>query len=145
MRYAFLTPILAILAGPALASEAHAASDIAGFWMNPKHTLAVHTDTCGTDLCGRVAWASTKAEADGRDSGVPHLLGIELLENYRFRGKGVWQGTVFVPDMGRHFASEIDELSPNRLKVSGCILGGLLCKSQVWTRIQSPPSGQVPA
>jgi uncharacterized protein (DUF2147 family) len=46
---------------------------------------------------------------------------------------------VFVPDMGRRFASQIDQLSPGRMRVRGCILGGLLCKSQNWTRIDRVP------
>jgi uncharacterized protein (DUF2147 family) len=141
MRHVFLIPFISLLAAtPAFASEGGGE----GLWMNPKHTLAVHTDTCGQDgahtLCGRIVWASKQAQADATDASVPRLVGTELLENYRLRAPGVWQGTVFVPDMGRRFASEIDELSSDRLKVKGCILGGLLCKSQVWTRI-----GQVPA
>ena len=41
--------------------------------------------------------------------------------------------------MGRRFSSEIDAISPTRLKVKGCILGGLICKSQVWSRIERLP------
>ncbi|WP_159982313.1 MULTISPECIES: DUF2147 domain-containing protein [unclassified Novosphingobium] len=148
MRYALLIPSLVAMASPAFAREGHVAADAEGIWLNPKHTVAVHTDACGPNsiqnrsqsLCGQIVWASNQARADARDSDVPRLLGTEILEDYRFRGHGTWSGTVFVPDMGRHFASEIDQLSPTQLRVKGCILGGLLCKSQVWTRI-----GQVPA
>ena len=144
MRYALFIPLLVAVAAPAFASEGHAAADAEGIGLNPKHTVAVHTDVCAQNrtqsLCGRIVWASTQAQADARDSDVPRLLGTEILEDYRFRGHGTWSGTVFVPDMGRRFTSEIDQLSPTQLKVKGCILGGLLCKSQVWTRI-----GQVPA
>lgn len=145
MRLALLIPFLtALVATPALASQGAAER----LWMNPKHTLAVHTDPCGQAggqsarqaLCGRIVWASKQAQADATDASVPRLIGTELLENYRLHGRGVWQGTVFVPDMGRRFASEIDQLSPDQLRVKGCIFGRLLCKSQVWTRI-----GQVPA
>jgi uncharacterized protein (DUF2147 family) len=41
---------------------------------------------------------------------------------------------VFVPDMKRKFYSRIEQQGPDKLKISGCILGGLLCKSQYWTR-----------
>ncbi|WP_404477752.1 DUF2147 domain-containing protein [Novosphingobium sp. BL-52-GroH] len=148
MRYAFLIPILGLLASlgatPGLAAEGRPAGGALGIWMNPKHSLVVHTDACanatGATLCGRIVWASRQALADASDASVPRLVGTELLEDYRLRGKGVWQGTVFVPDMGRRFYSEIDEVSPDRLKVKGCILGGLLCKSQVWTRVAQVPA-----
>ncbi|MGJ3629534.1 hypothetical protein AB5I41_26700 [Sphingomonas sp. MMS24-JH45] len=29
----------------------------------------------------------------------------------------------------------------NTMKVSGCILHGLICKSQLWRRIETPPRG----
>jgi uncharacterized protein (DUF2147 family) len=145
MRPAFLLPLLAaLLATPAMAHPAVNAAGAEGIWLNPKGTLAVHTDACGPGLapalCGRIVWASPQAQADARDAEVPHLVGTQLLENYRPHGRGVWQGTVFVPDMGRRFFSQIEALSPDRLQIKGCILGGLLCKSQVWTRIAQVPA-----
>lgn len=160
MRRAFLLPLLAgLLATPVMATPVMAAPVMAnatmtnaarapalraigaeGLWLNPKGTLAVHTDACGSALCGRIVWASAQAQADARDADVPHLVGTQLLENYRPSGRGRWQGTVFVPDMGRHFGSQIAALSPDRLQIKGCILGGLLCKSQVWTRIAQVPA-----
>ena len=144
MRRAILIPFLALLAIPLGASQSRAETSADGLWLNPKHSLAVLTSTSGTlgktSLSGRIVWASKEAQADATDASVPRLLGTELLEDYHPRGKGVWQGTVFVPDMGRRFYSEIDTLLPDRLKVKGCILGGLLCKSQVWTRIAQVPA-----
>jgi uncharacterized protein (DUF2147 family) len=43
--------------------------------------------------------------------------------------------------MGRRFSSQINELPTGQLKIKGCILGGLICKSQVWTRIDHIPGG----
>lgn len=142
VRRAFVLAFLAgLLATPAIASPV---AEAEGIWLNPKGTLAVHTDACapgsGPALCGRIVWASVKAQADARDADVPHLIGTQLLENYRPSGKARWQGTVFVPDMGRRFDSQIAALSPDRLQVKGCILHGLLCKSQIWTRIAQVPA-----
>ena len=50
-------------------------------------------------------------------------------------GKDKWQGKVFVPDRNASYYSTIKQINANQLKISGCILGGLLCKSQVWSRI----------
>lgn len=134
-----LTPLLlGALAIPSMAM-AQTASPIDGLWLNPHNSVAVRTGPCGNKLCGWIVWANAEAKADAKDSGIANLIGTELLEDYHPDGPGAWAGTVFVPDMGRHFSSEIRELSPAQLKVSGCILGGLVCKSQVWTRIARLP------
>lgn len=110
-----------------------------GLWLSPHNNVAVRTGACGDRLCGWIVWADREAQADARDGGTPRLIGTELLENYRSEGKGQWRGTVFVPDMGRRFSSQINQLSSGQLRVRGCILGGLICKSQLWTRIEHVP------
>ncbi|PNU06902.1 DUF2147 domain-containing protein [Novosphingobium guangzhouense] len=117
----------------------NAATCTEGIWLNPSRSVAVRTGACGQGLCGRVVWASGKALADAQDSGVTSLIGTELLHDYRAEGP-VWRGSVYVPDMGRHFDSRIEALSPDRLKISGCILGGIFCRSQVWTRVAQVPA-----
>jgi len=116
-------------------SIASGASTPVGVWQNPKHTIAVQTALCGSSLCGTIVAAAPKAVADARDSGVKQLLGMSLLRDYRKDGSDSWHGIVFVPDMGRTFDSRLTILSPNQVRISGCILRGLLCKSQTWTRV----------
>lgn len=133
-----MTALAAILASTSIAT-AQPASSPQGLWLNPHGSVAVRTGACGDKICGWIVWASDEARKDAKENGVDSLVGTELLENYRPYRAGSWSGTVFVPDMGRHFSSEIDAISPTRLKVKGCILGGLICKSQVWNRIEHLP------
>ncbi|MHA6722688.1 DUF2147 domain-containing protein [Sphingomonas sp. RS2018] len=112
-----------------------------GIWINPRHSVAVRTGSCGARLCGWVVWASAEAQGDARDSGTGKLIGTKLLQDYRAEGDHRWKGTVFVPDMQRSFDSEIAQVSPVTLKIKGCILGGFICKSQLWTQIAEPPRG----
>lgn len=105
-----------------------------GVWQNPKGTIRVRTRPCGEFLCGNIIWASPRAMADARDAGVASLIGTELLSDYRRTGGARWTGQVYVPDQGRRFYSTIEQKGPNSLRISGCILGGLLCKRQDWTR-----------
>lgn len=121
---------------PAAATEAKApmgATPI-GLWQNPKGTIWVRTHNCGALLCGNIVWAGPKAIADARDAGVTNLVGTELLIGYHQSGANRWTGQVYVPDEGHRFYSTIDVTSPNNLRISGCILGGLICKHQLWTR-----------
>jgi uncharacterized protein (DUF2147 family) len=72
---------------------------------------------------------------DAREAGVTTLVGTELLEDYRPIGAGKWTGRVYIPDRRASYYSIIEQVNRDRLKISGCILHGLLCKSQLWHRI----------
>lgn len=106
-----------------------------GLWINPTHSVEVTTVPCGVALCGRISWANSLAIADARDGGVMQLTGTEILEDYHRTGPATWQGRVLVPDMGRSFHSTLTLVDAERLKVSGCVLGGLFCKSQIWIHV----------
>ena len=120
--------LASVTAGPA-------ASSVYGVWRNPGGTIDVRIAPCGDELCGTVARASAKAIQDARDAGVSNLVGVELLRDYKRVAPDRWNGRVYVPDMGDTFSSHIVEVSPTALKISGCLLGGWLCKSQLWTRV----------
>ena len=131
-----IAAILLMLAGAPAEDGAAAMRDMPiGLWENPKATLRVRTAPCGDALCGAIAAATPTAEADARDAGIDKLIGIELLKDYRSIGPDLWAGTVYVPDMGHSFSSRIERLSPDTLKISGCLIGGVLCKSQIWKRV----------
>ncbi len=98
-----LLPILALLTAAAPSPD--------GLWLNPHHSVAVEAGPCGDRLCGRIVWANGEALSDARDAGVTHLVGTTLLKDYKPEGAGRWEGTVFVPDMGRDFSSVIDSVT----------------------------------
>jgi uncharacterized protein (DUF2147 family) len=131
----FLRAAAALALAGLLPSAAGAVrTDLDGVWLNPKSSVAVQTQSCGGRLCGKIVWVNAAALADARESGVANPIGIQLLKDYRRSGDGIWHGTVFVPDMGRSFRSTIVALAPDRLKISGCLLGSFICKSQIWRR-----------
>jgi uncharacterized protein (DUF2147 family) len=109
-------------------------SPLQGTWRNPKGTVEVSIGSCDAGLCGTVIAASAAAIADARDSGYPSLVGMQLLHDYRADGPRKWQGMIFVPDLGRNFSSHIELVDADHLRVSGCLLGKLICKSQLWRR-----------
>ncbi|WP_238550691.1 DUF2147 domain-containing protein [Blastomonas sp. AAP53] len=111
------------------------AQTIHGTWENPTGDVRVVTHPCGEELCGKVSWASDLAKRDASAGGTPNLIGTSLLRNYRLTKPGHWRGNVFVPDLGDTYYSTIKQLDADRIKISGCILGGLLCKSQIWRKI----------
>jgi uncharacterized protein (DUF2147 family) len=130
--------MLAAATGTAgMAAGGGAAADVpVGRWANPKGSLAVQTGPCiDGGLCGRIVWASPQAQADARQAGIGDLIGTQLLQGYRRVGADSWTGRVFVPDMGRSFSSRIRRTSAGTLSISGCLVTGFLCRSQVWHRV----------
>jgi uncharacterized protein (DUF2147 family) len=130
----------ALLLAAMSASAAAVQAPIDGLWLNPKGSVAVRTGPCGAKLCGWVAWANAKATKDAQESGIDRLIGTALLENYTVSGSNVWQGTVFVPDMGHRFSSTIAWVDPDTLRIKGCLIGGFFCRSQIWHRIERLPA-----
>ncbi|MBS0481827.1 MAG: DUF2147 domain-containing protein [Proteobacteria bacterium] len=107
-----------------------------GVWRNPDGTLQVKIEAQGTQLTGRIVWAAPEAITDARESGVREpLIGTQLLHDYRRAGENRWRGKVYVPDMGGSFSSSIVAKAETQLDISGCILGGLICKHQTWQRV----------
>ncbi|MHA0319683.1 DUF2147 domain-containing protein [Sphingomonas melonis] len=128
----FLAALPLALQSATLPADPHA--PIIGNWHNPKNTVAVRAGRCGPNLCGWVIRASDKAKADVANKGYPPLIGTALLRGYRNNGKGRWAGQIYVPDMGRAFGSTVTMIDADTLNVKGCLIGGFICKSQIWRR-----------
>lgn len=43
-------------------------------------------------------------------------------------------GKIWAPDSGKTYKSKMQLVGSSQLKVSGCVLGGLICRDQVWNR-----------
>ena len=117
-----------------LLAAAPAPAAILGTWHNPQNSVAVRTGQCGERLCGWVIRASDKARHDVADKGYPPLIGTALLRDYKADGKRRWSGQIYVPDMGRPFGSSVTMVDGDTLNVRGCLIGGFICKSQIWRR-----------
>lgn len=141
MRTSWMAVLMPLLIAAPVHATGAPASQAGGLWINPHKSVAVKTGPCAGKLCGWIVWANEEAQADARSGGVAKLIGTELLENYSMRGPNSWTGTVFVPDMGKRFSSRIEQISATQLRIKGCILGGLICKSQTWSRIDRLPNG----
>jgi len=48
-------------------------------------------------------------------------------------GDGNYEGEITKPSNGKTYSGKA-KLTGNSLKLSGCVLGGLICESQTWTR-----------
>jgi uncharacterized protein (DUF2147 family) len=120
---------------PALAGPP-AAAPIASEWRNPGNSVHVRIDRCDGQLCGTVTWASAKAQADARRGGTDQLVGTHLFRDLQPEGPGKWRGKVFVPDIRKTFSGTLTFADPETMVGKGCVLFGLVCKSQAWSRVR---------
>nr|WP_295660100.1 DUF2147 domain-containing protein [Polymorphobacter sp.] len=128
--------ILAAVTVVAAAAPLNAApSRIAGTWRNPAGSVEVAMAPCGPRLCGTVVWANEKARDDAANGGTERLIGTQLFRGLDADGPGHWTGEVFVPDIGQTVAGTLAQVDANALEVSGCVIPGLVCQTQTWTRV----------
>lgn len=119
------------------ADPAPRAGDIYGVWRNPKGSVHIEIKACGAETCGNVVWASPEAQADVRKGSNRELVGMQLLRDFSPTGPVDWKGRVFVPDLNMTFSGQVRLLDRASLRAKGCLLPNFLCKSQVWTRVDT--------
>lgn len=127
-----------VLAATSLAGLAAAPAPmprVVGEWRNPADTVHVAMRPCGPSLCGVITWASDRARADAAAAGADSLVGVELFRDLVADGRDHWSGEVFVPDLGRTVSGTLAQLDAATLEVEGCVIPGLVCQSQLWTRV----------
>ena len=107
-----------------------------GSWQNPTASVIIVIAPCGEAFCGSVSWASDKAQADARKGGTDRLVGTQVLSNFVSTQSGSWKGQLFLPDLNKRSKAEIRRIGDSQLKVTGCAIAGLVCKSQLWTRVE---------
>ena len=134
---------MALLAGgAAVAADPMTASsprpgDIYGVWRNPKGSVHIEIKPCEARTCGYVVWANADARADVKKKNNQDLVGMQLLRDFSADGANEWKGKVFVPDLDMTFSGQVRLLDRASLKAKGCLLPNFLCKSQVWTRVDT--------
>jgi uncharacterized protein (DUF2147 family) len=127
-----LAALCAVAAAPALASSK---SPIEGRWANPKGSVIVQVERCGAAYCARVASANAKAQAKARQGGTPRLIGTHVLTGLRPAGNGAYKGRAFDPKRNIRAPATVRAVGPNTLLIKGCVITGVLCKEQRWTRV----------
>ena len=127
------TAVLAAGAGLLWSSPA-AAEDL--ILRNPSNSVHVRIHQCGKTRCGKVVWANDKAKADSARGGTKTLVGTELFREFREVSPKVWKGKVFVPDINKVFTGTGTIKDENNIVARGCLIAGMGCKSQTWTRVR---------
>ena len=129
MRAFILAAALAALALPA-----HAADPVEGIWRtkpddNGKYGQ-VRIAPCGALLCGTLIRAFDNTGTEIPSENIGKLIVWDMAPE----GDGSYGGgKVWAPDRDKTYNSKM-ELTGSTLAVSGCVLGGLICRASEWSR-----------
>ena len=124
--------VAALVAVPLAAS----AKGLEGQWRNPKGSVVVKVSNCGGNAyCATVVDASDKAKAGARKGGTPRLVGTQILTDLKPAGNGTYKGRAFEPKRNIRAPATVKVVGPDVITVRGCLISGIICKSQRWTRV----------
>lgn len=126
MKKLMLAAVLALGAGVA------AADPLEGLWQTEVDDGAyahVTIQPCGAAYCGIIA----KTFKDGAEYQSENL-GKKLVIDMKPVGEGEYEGEVWRPSNDKIYYGTI-ELSGDKLRLAGCVAGGLICAKQNWTRV----------
>jgi len=129
-----MSKLFTALAALALSAGAALAADPAeGTWqtqVDDGNYAHVVMQPCGDKICGTMA-RTFNAEGEYASPHIGRTLVIDMVP----QGDGTYKGSVWRPSNDKIYNGRM-ELAGDRLKLAGCVVGGLICASQTWARVK---------
>ena len=116
---------------------------VEGYWRNPSGTAIIAISPCRNAYCGKVVWASARGRREVSKN-APNVVGTTVLTEVR-PDRGHWAGSLYIPDDDIHVAASLQPLGSSQMKLTGCAILRIFCRTQVWTRVDGLPSAERPA
>lgn len=124
-----MRPLVLALAAALLATPlATWAGDLEGQWQRSTGASRLRFEPCGGALCGKIVWIRPGFK-------TPAHVGQQVFFGLVPSGDNQWRGKAFNPEDGRTYSGVVTRDS-DTIVTRGCILGGLICKSESWTRVK---------
>jgi uncharacterized protein (DUF2147 family) len=144
MRIGYFLAVAAMLV---LAGSEALAADPAGNWLTQTGGSRIRVADCGGALCGTIVWlkepndsetGKPKTDKNNSDAGKRSrpLLGVQIVLGMKPAGADKWTGQVYNAEDGKTYSGNLTYAGGDTLQLQGCALGGLVCKSQTWTRVK---------
>jgi uncharacterized protein (DUF2147 family) len=125
-----------------IASAAYARPLEGTTWRTQSGAGTVRIEACATKTCGRILTGTPKAGETGLDFRNPNtalrsrsLIGTNILSNFTRQADESYKGgTIYNPEDGKTYRSELKLKADGRLEVKGCV--GPFCQTQIWTPVR---------
>jgi uncharacterized protein (DUF2147 family) len=109
-----------------------------GEWLVADGVAHIKIEDCGERLWGVVSWEQRPgidqhnpdpSKRNRPTLGMPVILGMKPVQPNR------WEGEIYNSENGKTYSGRVILISPDALRVEGCVLG-FLCGGQNWTRVK---------
>lgn len=122
------------------------AADAIGVWVTEDGKARVRVAACGPALCGTIIslkeptdpeTGRPKTDKNNADASLRTrpMIGVQIVLAMKPSGTAnKWTGQVYNAEDGKTYSGSLTLQNANTIKLEGCILGGLVCKSSSWTR-----------
>jgi uncharacterized protein (DUF2147 family) len=125
--------VLSLAAAAVLAAGTALADPIEGIWQTQADDGAfamVRIEPCGAAFCGTI----TRTFKGGTEYESPNK-GKQIVRAMVPQGGGAYTGQVWRPANDKVYNGKAT-VSGMKMDLAGCVAGGLICKSQTWTKLQ---------
>jgi len=122
------------LAGVVMSMGVAQAAGIDGVWRTQKG-WKVKIYQCGGSRCGKVVGGTSAKDVHNPNKALRkrRMVGVRMI--WGMKGSGSkYSGKLYNPNDGKTYTGKIEVQSASKLRLSGCVFGGLICKGQTWTK-----------
>ena len=115
-----------VVATLGLAPAAMAQSSPFGTWTRPSTGTQVNFYDCGGKLCAKITGV--------KDATKKGDVGKVIMSGADKSGDNTWKGSLLSTEDGQTYNGVVTLEGPKALNLKGCVLGGLVCKGETWTK-----------
>ena len=117
-----------LVSTPATCGELDGTWRTEGGWL-----IKIHRS--GGSYCGKVVGGSKGKDVNNLDPAKRNrkLVDLRLFSGMKKSGNG-YAGSLYNPKDGKTYSGKLKVLSARSIKLSGCVLAGLICKGQTWKK-----------
>lgn len=112
-------------------------AQVVGRWRDSDGESEITIARCGPALCGKIVWLKEpRVDRFNPSEGLRtrSLLGMQVLSGFVPDASGTLTGSGYNPADGKTYRTTLALSGPDALLVRGCVLGGLICDDDTWTR-----------
>jgi uncharacterized protein (DUF2147 family) len=134
MRKVYLTAVLF-----AFTCSMASAADPAGEWLVKDGNARILIERCANGLWGFISWVRVPATDRNNPASAKQtrsIVGVAIVRGMSAVKPNRWEGEVYNADNGKMYSASITMTNDDVLRIEGCVLGGLFCGGESWTRVE---------
>ena len=117
-----------------------AAEDAIGAWRDTETGAILSIYSCTGGICVKIVTPSKDGQKDTNNPDPAlkgrSLAGIEIMTGGVKDGADRWKGNLYNSEDGKTYSGWLTVQNKDQVKLEGCVLLGIICKSRIWKRAQ---------